>query len=152
MAKAPRILIVNGPNLNMLGQREPATYGRETLAQIERATRKRARALGLAADFRQSNHEGEIVTWIQEARTSHAGIVINAGGLTHGSVAILDALLAAELPAIEVHLTNIFRREPFRRHSRLSQGVRGVICGFGGHGYALALEAMARLLKAESEA
>ncbi len=146
LAKTPRILIVNGPNLNLLGSREPAVYGRETLAQIEKATRSRARELGLAVDFRQSNHEGEIVTWIQEARARHAGIIINAGAYTHGSIAILDALLAVALPTIEVHLSNIFRREHFRHLSYPAQAAEGAICGFGGHGYELALEAIARLI------
>ncbi len=152
MAGAPRILIVNGPNLNMLGAREPAVYGREKLADIDKRCRRRARELGLAVDFRQSNHEGEIVGWIQQARGAHAGIVINAGAYTHTSIAILDALQLSELPIIEVHLSNIFRREPFRHHSYVSQAARGVICGFGGTGYSLALEAMAQLLETTKEA
>jgi len=146
MPGAPKILIVNGPNLNMLGVREPSVYGRDRLSDVEKVCRKRGRELGLAIDFRQSNHEGEIVGWIQEARASHAAIVINAGAYTHTSIAILDALQAAELPAIEVHLSNIFRREAFRQHSYVSLAARGVICGFGATGYRLALEALAESL------
>jgi 3-dehydroquinate dehydratase-2 len=145
------ILILNGPNLNLLGVREPATYGRETLADIEEACLERAADLGLAIDFRQSNHEGQLVDWIQEARETADGIILNAGAYTHTSVAILDALKAAELPVIEVHLSNIHRREAFRHSSFVSQVARGVICGFGGHGYLLGLEAMARLLEGEEQ-
>ena len=140
------ILVLNGPNLNLLGVREPQTYGRETLADIEEACLERAAALGLAIDFRQSNDEGQLIDWIQEARETADGIVINAGGYTHSSVAILDALRAAELPIIEVHLSNIFHREPFRHLSYVSMAASGVICGLGGHGYLLALEAIARLV------
>jgi len=146
MAKAPKILVVNGPNLNMLGVREPAVYGRDRLADIEKLCRKAGRDLALAIDFRQSNHEGEIVGWIQEARGSCAGIVINAGAYTHTSIAILDALQLAELPVIEVHLSNIFRREDFRHHSYVSLAARAVICGLGKTGYRLALEALAEIL------
>lgn len=142
------ILILNGPNLNLLGVREPATYGRETLADIEEACLERAAALGLSVDFRQSNHEGQLVDWIQEARENADGIILNAGGYSHTSVAILDSLKAAELPVIEVHLSNIYRRETFRHVSYVSAAAQGVICGFGGHGYILALDAMARLLEA----
>lgn len=145
------ILVLNGPNLNLLGVREPATYGRETLADIEEACLERAADLGLAVDFRQSNHEGQLVDWIQEARETADGIVINAAALTHTSVAILDALKAAELPVVEVHLSNIHRREAFRHHSYVSQAADGVICGFGSHGYLLALEAVARLIAAAAE-
>ena len=152
MARAPKILVVNGPNLNMLGVREPAVYGRDRLADIEKHCRKAGRELGLAIDFRQSNHEGEIVGWLQEARSSHAGIVINAGAYTHTSIAILDALQLAELPAIEVHLSNIFRREEFRHHSYVSLAARAVICGLGPTGYRLALEALAELLGTTKEA
>jgi 3-dehydroquinate dehydratase-2 len=137
------IYVLNGPNLNLLGTREPAVYGRDTLDDVRRRTEARATALGLTVDFRQSNHEGELVTWIQEARGRAKGILINAGGYTHTSVAILDALQAVELPAIEVHLSNIFRREPFRHHSYISSGVKGVICGLGARGYELAIEAIA---------
>ena len=147
MAVAPTILILNGPNLNLLGVREPATYGRETLADIEEACLERAAELGLAVEFRQTNHEGQLVDWIQAARETADGIILNAGALTHTSVAVLDALNAAELPVIEVHLSNIFRREAFRHHSYVSLAAAGVICGLGGHGYELALDAIARLVK-----
>lgn len=142
------MLILNGPNLNMLGVREPAIYGAETLGDIEAACQERAEALGLSVDFRQSNSEGELVTWIQQARGENDGIILNAGAYTHTSVAILDALTLAEVPVIEVHLSNIFRREPFRHHSYVSTAARGVICGFGAHGYLLALDALARIIDA----
>ena len=140
------IFVLNGPNLNLLGVREHAIYGAETLADVGRRTQARAQALGLTVDFRQSNHEGELVDWIQEARESASGVILNAGALTHTSVAILDALNAAEKPVIEVHLSNIFRREEFRHHSYVSAAARGVICGFGAKGYELAIEAMANIL------
>jgi 3-dehydroquinate dehydratase-2 len=142
------ILVLNGPNLNLLGVREPATYGNDTLADIEEACLERAAELGLGVDFRQSNHEGQLVDWIQEARESADGIIINAGAYTHTSIAILDALRAAALPVIEVHLSNIHRRESYRRHSYVSEAAQGMICGFGAHGYLLALDAMARLIEA----
>lgn len=141
------VLIVNGPNLNMLGLREPSIYGADTLADIEAACADRAVDLGLMVDFRQSNLEGEIVGWIQEARQVQDGIIINAGAYSHTSVAILDALQAAELPIVEVHLSNIYRREEFRHHSYISRAAQGVICGLGAHGYVLALDAMAGLLE-----
>ncbi len=143
---AKMIYVLNGPNLNMLGVREPAVYGKDSLEDVRRRTEARADKLGLTVDFRQSNHEGDLITWIQEARTKAQGIIINAGGFTHTSIAILDALQAAELPAIEVHLSNIFRREAFRHHSYISLGVRGVICGLGARGYELAIEAIADTL------
>lgn len=140
------VLILNGPNLNLLGSRQPEIYGRETLADIEAGCRRHAQALGLSIDFRQSNHEGQLVDWIQEARGRCGGVVINAGAYTHTSIAILDALLACGLPIIEVHLSNIHQREPFRQTSYVSKAARGMICGFGGHGYLLALDAIARLI------
>ncbi len=143
MAKPPLVFVLNGPNLNMLGQRQPKVYGRATLADVEKLCRQRAEELGLAVDFRQTNHEGELVGWIQEARKASAGIVINAGAYTHTSVAILDALLTAEKPVIEVHVSNVFRRESFRHHSYVSPAATGVIVGCGPRGYALALEALA---------
>lgn len=146
MAREASVLIVNGPNLNMLGLREPHIYGATTLDDIEAACLERAEALGLELDFRQSNHEGELVTWIQQARTDADGIVINAGAYTHTSVAIRDALVAAEVPAIEVHLSNVFARESFRHHSYLSAVCRGVICGLGARGYLLALDALAEII------
>jgi 3-dehydroquinate dehydratase-2 len=141
------ILIINGPNLNMLGQREPAIYGRDTLADIEAVSRTKGTELGLDIDFRQSNKEGELVDWAQSAGKDHAGIIINAGGYTHTSVALLDALTVSGLPVIEVHLSNIFRREEFRHHSYISRAASGVICGFGLKGYLLALDAMAQLVR-----
>jgi 3-dehydroquinate dehydratase-2 len=145
------ILVLNGPNLNLLGVREPKTYGSETLADIEEACLERAAGLDLALDFRQSNHEGQLVDWIQEARESADGIIINAGAYTHTSIAILDALRACELPIIEVHLSNIFAREPYRHHSYISSVARGVICGFGAQSYILALDAIAYVLEAASD-
>jgi 3-dehydroquinate dehydratase-2 len=141
------ILVLNGPNLNLLGVREPTHYGRETLAEIEEACLDRAAELGLVVDFRQSNHEGELVDWIQASRETADGIIINAGAYSHTSVAILDALQAAELPVIEVHLSNIYRRDHFRHNSYVSLAARGIVCGLGGHGYELALEAIARLVR-----
>jgi len=140
------VLILNGPNLNMLGNRETETYGSVTLDEIGAMARARGDELGLTVDFRQSNAEGELVTWIQEARTSAAGLIVNAGAYSHTSVAILDALLAVEKPVIEVHLTNIYRREPFRHHSYVSQAAKGVICGLGARGYTLALDALAEMI------
>ena len=144
MAEQPTIWVLNGPNLNMLGQREPHIYGSDTLADLEAACRAAAGEHGLALEFRQTNHEGELVDWIQQARGSAAGIVINAAGLTHTSVALADALRLADLPIIEVHLSNVFAREPFRHHSYISAVAEGVICGLGGHGYLLAIAALAR--------
>lgn len=141
------VFVINGPNLNLVGVREPGIYGSETLADIKRRTEACAETLGLAVDFRQSNSEGELVTWIQEARGQASGIILNAGAYTHTSVAILDALNAAEKPVIELHLSNVFRRESFRHHSYVSPAAQGVICGFGPKGYELAVEAMADLLK-----
>ena len=146
MTEAPTVLVLNGPNLNMLGTREPAIYGHESLADIEAACREKAAALSLGLDFRQSNSEGELVGWIQAARADTAGLVLNAGAYTHTSVALLDACQLYERPVIEVHLSNIYRREPFRHHSYVSGAADGVICGLGGHGYLLALEALARML------
>lgn len=146
----PTIFVLNGPNLNLLGVREPAVYGHDTLGDIEERCAARAAALGLQIDFRQTNHEGQLVDWIQEARESADGIILNAGALTHTSVAALDALSAADLPVIEVHLSNIFRREPFRHHSYVSLAANGIICGLGPQGYELALEAIADLIEAQS--
>ena len=143
---AKPIYVLNGPNLNMLGLREPAVYGRESLADVEKRASERAKAVGLTIDFRQSNAEGELVDWIQEARDKAQGIILNAGAYSHTSIAILDALQAAELPVIEVHLSNLFRREPFRQHSYVTSAAKGLICGLGAKGYELALEAMAELL------
>ena len=147
----PSVLIANGPNLNMLGLREPTMYGTDTLADIEAACTDRASDLGLVVDFRQSNHEGELVGWVHEARQIHDGILINAGAYSHTSIAILDALQVAELPVIEIHLSNIYRREAFRHHSYVSDVATGVICGLGAHGYVLALDGMARLLESDAD-
>ena len=140
------IFVLNGPNLNLLGVREPTIYGAETLADVQRRTEARAQTLGLAVEFRQSNHEGQLVDWIQEAREKACGIVLNAGAYTHTSVAILDALNAADKPVIELHLSNVFRRESFRHRSYVSPAAQGVICGFGPKGYELAVEAMADMV------
>jgi len=142
----PNIMVLNGPNLNLLGVRQPHIYGRDTLADIERRLQARAKPLGLTIDMRQSNHEGELVTWIQEARTTCAGIIINPAAYTHTSVAILDALLACDLPIIELHLTNPHKREEFRHRSFVTLAAKGVIAGFGARGYELALDAMAKLI------
>ena len=142
----PTVLIVNGPNLNLLGRREPEIYGHTTLDEIAVLAVERGEALGLAVDFRQSNGEGELIDWIQAAPGTAAGIIVNAGALTHTSVALLDALLAVALPVVEVHLSNIHRREDFRRRSYVARAAQGMICGFGAQGYALALEAIAPLV------
>lgn len=143
---ARKILVLNGPNLNLLGTREPDVYGAETLADIEGKVKARAEALGLDVDFRQSNTEGELVTWIQESKNGFDGLIINAGAYTHTSVAILDALLAIDLPIIEVHLSNIYQRDEFRHHSYISKAARGVICGLGSFGYEMAVESLHRIL------
>jgi 3-dehydroquinate dehydratase-2 len=140
------IYVLNGANLNLIGVREPGIYGSETLDDIRRRTEARGRALGLAVDFRQSNSEGQLVDWIQEARENADGIVLNAGAYTHTSIAILDALNAAARPVIELHLSHVFRRESFRHTSYIAPAAHGLICGFGPKGYELALEAMADLL------
>lgn len=143
-----KILVLNGPNLNLLGVREPHLYGWTTLADIEASCVRRARALGVEVEFRQSNAEGELVGWIQQAREEYAAVIINAGAYTHTSVALLDALLTLDTPVYEVHLSNIFRRESFRHTSYIARAAAGVICGFGGLGYELALEAAVRGLQA----
>ncbi len=141
------IAVLNGPNMNMLGLRQPAIYGSETLDDVETLCAETAEALDLAIDFRQSNIEGELVSWVQEYRSRASGIIINPAGYTTTSIALMDALLASELPVIEVHITNIHRREEFRQHSYISKVAVGVICGLGIAGYALALTAMAELLQ-----
>jgi 3-dehydroquinate dehydratase-2 len=141
------LLILNGPNLNMLGTREPAIYGHTTLADIEARVRALAAAEGLAVDFRQSNIEGELVTWIQEARGTADGIIINAAAYTHTSIALLDALKAVAIPTIEVHLSNIHHRESFRHTSYTAQAALGIIAGFGAMSYELAVMAMVKHLK-----
>ena len=141
-ASAPTILVLNGPNLNLLGQREPEIYGSQTLADIEAALKAAAAEKGVNIDFRQSNVEGDLVNWIQEARNNCQGIIINSAAYTHTSVASLDALLNFEPPVIEVHLSNIFKRESFRHHSYISSAADGVICGLGANGYLLAFSAI----------
>ena len=141
------ILVINGPNLNLLGTREPDIYGAETLADIKDRMTEKAASLDLEVDFRQSNIEGEIVGWIQDARGSHDAIVINAGALTHTSVAIMDALLAVGIPTVEVHLSNIFKREEFRHHSYISSVAVGMITGFGSAGYLMAVDAVKNIVK-----
>ncbi len=137
------ILVLNGPNLNLLGTREPAIYGAATLDDIHALMDKSASARGWQLDFRQSNHEGELVDWIQGSRGNADAIIINAGAYTHTSVAILDALRAVEAPIVEVHLSNLFQREAFRHHSYITPVAMGLICGFGASGYMLALDALA---------
>jgi 3-dehydroquinate dehydratase-2 len=147
---AKTVYVLNGPNLNLLGTREPEIYGRATLADVEKLCRATADHLGLTVEFRQSNHEGEIVDWIQEAQAKHAaGLLINPAGYSHSSVAILDALLAFAAPVVEVHISNIHAREPFRRHSYISKAARAVICGFGVNGYALGLTGLAAMIDAK---
>ena len=140
------VLVLNGPNLNLLGVRQPHIYGHDTLADIAKRLKARAKTYGIEVDLRQSNSESKLVTWIQEARTTCAGIIINPAAFTHTSVAILDALLMCEFPVIELHLSNPHRREEFRHRSFVSGAAKGVICGFGAHGYELALDAMAKLV------
>lgn len=140
------VFVLNGPNLNLLGKRQPEIYGRETLADIEASCRKVAAELGLEIRFHQSNREYEIIDWIQEAREVGSGIVINPAAFTHTSVAILDALNAFEGPVVEVHISNVHKREPFRHHSYVSLRADGVIVGLGAQGYALALQRVAHLV------
>ncbi len=147
---AKRVYVLNGPNLNLLGVREPSVYGHETLADVRAACEAAGARLDLDVDFRQTNHEGQLIDWVHEARTGAAGIVINPAGLTHTSVALMDALAASELPVVEVHLSNIHRRESFRHLSYVSRVATGVIAGLGPQGYVLALEAMARLVRPDS--
>lgn len=150
---ANTIYILNGPNLNLLGTRQPEIYGSATLADVEGLCRATAAKHGLALEFRQSNHEGQLIDWIQEARTRKAaGLIINPAGYTHTSVAILDALLALDAPVIEVHISDIRSREPFRRHSYVSQAARAVISGEGIDGYARAISELAALIGAETRA
>jgi 3-dehydroquinate dehydratase-2 len=144
------IYVLNGPNLNLLGTREPEIYGHATLADVEKLCRARAKAHGFAVEFRQSNHEGDIVDWLQEARAKKAvGVVLNPAGYTTTSVAFLDTILAIQLPVIEVHISNIHAREPFRRHSYVSKVAKAVICGMGVEGYGLAIDGLAALTKQE---
>lgn len=146
MAALPTIYVLNGPNLNLLGAREPDIYGHDTLDDIAGALEDRAKELGLSIDMRQSNHEGHLVDWLQEAQAKNAkAVILNAGGFTHTSVAIHDALKGISVPVIEVHLSNPHAREPFRHRSYISPAARGIIAGFGALSYQLALDAAARL-------
>jgi len=145
------IYVLNGPNLNLLGTREPEIYGRATLADIERAVRARAKAAGFPVVFRQSNREGELVDWIEEAGRKAGGLILNAASYSHTSIAILDALKAVAIPVIEVHLSNPYRRESFRRHSYVSEAATGVVCGLGMNGYLLGVDALASLVKDKSK-
>jgi len=146
---AKPIFVLNGPNLNLLGKREPDVYGTATLDDVRKLTEARAQHHGFSIEFRQSNLEGELVGWVQEARDAASAVIINAAGYTHTSVALLDSLQAAELPVVEVHLSNIFRRDSFRQHSYISLGANGVICGFGAKGYELAVDALADIIKSQ---
>ena len=146
------IYVLNGPNMNMLGTREPEKYGPATLADVEKLCRATAKRFGLEVEFRQSNMEGELVNWIQEAHAKKAaGIVINAAGYTTTSIAILDALLAVKLPVIEIHITNIHQRESFRHNSYVSKAAKAMICGFGTDGYALAIAGLAGMIGAKEK-
>jgi 3-dehydroquinate dehydratase-2 len=142
----PVIVVIHGPNLNLLGTREPHIYGETTLAEVDRGLVARGAALGIGVETFQSNHEGELVDRIQQAHGRAAGLIINAGGLTHTSVALRDAVAAVKVPAIEVHLSNLYTREEFRHHSFLAPVCRGQIAGLGAIGYLLALEALAHIV------
>ena len=152
MSAPHQILILNGPNLNMLGVREPEIYGHETLDNIRVSCEGHAEKSGAVVDFRQSNSEGDLIEWIQRARGMIDGIIINPAAFTHTSVAILDALVLTELPVIEIHISNIFRRESFRQHSYISAGATGIISGFGTQGYLLAIDAMVAMKNSEKGA
>jgi 3-dehydroquinate dehydratase-2 len=142
----PDVLILNGPNLNLLGRREPAIYGHITLADIEAMCVAEGERLGLTVTCRQSNSEGQLVSWVQEVPGRFAGLILNAGAYSHTSIALLDAARLLDQPLIEVHVSNIYQRESFRQHSYVSLAANGVLCGFGAKGYAMALQAMAAML------
>ena len=142
---AKTVYILNGPNLNALGKREPGIYGGHTLADIEALCKAEGEKLGFAVDFRQSNHEGDLVDWIHEAGDVAAGIAINAGAYTHTSLALHDAIRAIKIPVVELHLSNVHAREEFRHKSMIAPAVKGVICGFGAHSYILALHALSSI-------
>jgi len=141
-----KILIINGPNLNLLGEREETKYGKITLDELKKNCESHAKSIGLKIKFDQTNIEGEIVNMIQKAKGLFDGIIINAAGYTHTSVAILDALLAVKIPTIEVHITNIYNREKFRKKSLISRAAKGIICGFGVNGYIMALDSIKKIL------
>ncbi|NQV81417.1 MAG: type II 3-dehydroquinate dehydratase [Alphaproteobacteria bacterium] len=146
MPQSPLIMVLNGPNLNLLGSRETDIYGTLSLADIEAAVTRRAADVGLAVEFLQTNSESQLVDWVQGARDRAAGLIVNAGAYTHTSVALLDALRMVDIPIVEVHLSNIFRREEFRHHSYVSQAATGMIAGFGSHGYEMAVDALTKLI------
>ena len=150
-SKTLPIYILNGPNLNLLGTREPEVYGYTTLPQIEQMCAKQAAGHGLGIVFRQSNREGEIVDHLQEARTGACGVIINPAGYGHTSIAILDSIQILKIPVIEVHLSNIHRREPYRNHSYVSKGATGIIMGLGAQGYVRAVDAVAQILSAKGK-
>ena len=151
MAKS--VYVLNGPNLNLLGTREPETYGRATLKDVERLCRERATLHKLGVEFRQSNHEGDLIDWIHEAGAKKAvGIVLNAGGYTHTSVSIRDAIAAVNIPVVEVHISNIFARDCFRHHSHIAPVARASLCGFGIEGYGLAIDGLAALIAPKHKA
>ncbi|WP_414441046.1 type II 3-dehydroquinate dehydratase [Burkholderia sp. 22PA0106] len=143
----PKVLVLNGPNLNLLGTRQPHIYGAETLADVERRCAEAAESLGLEIEFRQSNAEHQLIDWLHEARTRIDGVVINPAAYTHTSVALADALTGIDKPVIEVHISNVHRREAFRHHSYVSAVALGVICGMGTEGYVFALQRFATILK-----
>ena len=147
MAEAKPVLLLNGPNLNMLGTRQPEIYGYATLADVERSAKAKAAELGIQIDFRQSNSEAELVAWVHEARGRFAGIIINPAAFTHTSVALLDALLIFDGPIIELHIGNNFRREEFRHKSFISLAAKAILEGFGPDGYEIAVVGMSKLLK-----
>lgn len=136
------VLILNGPNLNLLGMRQPEVYGTTTLADIEQSCRKHGHAIDIEVDFEQSNHEGVLLDLIHGARERHDGIILNAGAYTHTSIALMDAISSVEVPTIELHLSNVHAREPFRHTSYIAKVCVGIICGFGAQGYILALDAI----------
>ena len=145
-----KILVINGPNLNLLGTREKEKYGNVSLMDIQKKCENYSKKIGLQVDFKQSNVEGEIVNFIQNTKDNHQGIIINAGGYTHTSVAILDALLAVKKPTIELHITNIYKREDFRPKSLISKSADGIICGLGVDGYIMALDGIKKIIANEN--
>ena len=145
-----KILVINGPNLNLLGKREPEKYGQSSLEDVKNKCEIYSKKIGLEVDFKQSNVEGEIVNFIQEAKDKYQGIIINAGGYTHTSVAILDALLSIRKPTIELHITNIYKREDFRHKSLISKAADGIICGLGTDGYIMALDGIKKIINNEN--
>ena len=145
-----KILVINGPNLNLLGTREKDKYGSTSLTDIQKKCENYSKKIGLQVDFKQSNVEGEIVNFIQNTKDNHHGIIINAGGYTHTSVAILDALLAVKKPTIELHITNIYKREDFRHKSLISKAADGIICGLGVDGYIMALDGIKKIITNEN--